>query len=161
MFFCFNLKNTYFSDPSYFILHPALPSYYSIHWLYLLWNYSWIINKWMNNYCWWWIILMRKKSETLSSCSSWGKNALKLLLLYWYDMEAGIRLSLKRFPDSNISSLIRVGWCEEPKTCLIIPMDRHLDNCHMMTKSLKVGCLPHAVGKQLSIPLINLEGHGC
>ena len=31
-----------------------------------------------------------------------------------------------------------------------------IDNCLKVTKLLKVGCLPYAVGKQLSIPLINL-----
>ena len=44
--------------------------------------------------------------------------------------EAEIQLWLKRFPDSSVSSLISVGWCEEghptTKTCSNIPMDRQL-----------------------------------
>ena len=31
-----------------------------------------------------------------------------------------------------------------------------IDNCLKMTKLLKVGCLPYSVGRQPSIPLINL-----
>ena len=30
-----------------------------------------------------------------------------------YEMEAEIQLLLKRYPDSSVSSLILVGWCEE------------------------------------------------
>ena len=34
-------------------------------------------------------------------------------ICYNLDMEAKIQLPLKRFPDSSVSSLILVGWCEE------------------------------------------------
>ena len=46
--------------------------------------------------------------------------------------ESEIQLPLKRFPDSSVSSLIPVGWCEEgkgfppPETRSNIPMDRQL-----------------------------------
>ena len=54
-----------------------------------------------------------------------------------------------------ITELVGVRKCiPPPKTCSNIPMDRQL---HIVTKLLKVGCLPYAVGKQPSIPLINLE----
>ena len=60
-----------------------------------------------------------------------------------------MQLPLKRFLDSSVFSLIRVGQKLAPSFPLI-------DNCLKVTKLLKVGCLPYAVGKQPSIPLINL-----
>ena len=38
----------------------------------------------------------------------------------------------------------------------LVPTFPWMDNCLMATKTLTVGCLPYAVGKQPSIPLINL-----
>ena len=40
-----------------------------------------------------------------------------------YGTEAEIQLPLKRFPDSSVSSVIRVGWCED-----YIPVDRRTIN---------------------------------
>ena len=40
----------------------------------------------------------------------------------------------------------------------LVPTLPWIENCLMVTKSLKVGCLPYAVGKQPSIPLINRHG---
>ena len=49
---------------------------------------------------------------------------------YRYGTEADIQQALKKFPDSSVSSLIRVGWCEEglppPKTRSIFPRNRQL-----------------------------------
>ena len=36
-----------------------------------------------------------------------------VLLYFTRGTEAEIQLPLKRFPDSSLSSLILVGWCEE------------------------------------------------
>ena len=80
-------------------------------------------------------------------------------------MQVGIQLPLKRFPNSNF-----------PKYQNLAPTFPGIDNCLMKTKwdfveieaslwliersqnkvLLKVGCPPYAVGKQPSIPLIDL-----
>ena len=62
-------------------------------------------------------------AQTISICHA-------SLYMLKYGMEAGIQLPLKKTPDSSISSLILVGWCEEghpaTKTRSNIPMDRQL-----------------------------------
>ena len=40
-------------------------------------------------------------------------NFVVLHITNTHDTEVEIQLPLKRFPDSRVSSLIRVGWCEE------------------------------------------------
>ena len=55
------------------------------------------------------------------------------------------------------------GWLTSGRTSghqKLVPTFPWIDNCFGLTKLLKVNCLPYAVGKQPSIPLINLERAG-
>ena len=53
----------------------------------------------------------------------------------------------------NLSWLTPGRTSGQQKLVLTLPW---IENYLMMAKSLKVGYLPYAVGKQLSVPLINL-----
>ena len=57
-------------------------------------------------------------------------------LLMLYGTAAENQLPRKRFPESSVSSLILVGWCEEglPATKKLAPTFPWIDNCLMVTK---------------------------
>ena len=127
----------------------------------------------------WWT----EKSERIDVMCMWLKqdfSATNLVRMFWkivgivfhianlnvtryylsYRYRGRTQLPLKRLPDSSIFSLIQAGWRQEghPVTKNLFPYSHgYITALWGLNAIAWLSCLPYAVGKQLSIPLINLR----